>query len=166
MNRWIQILVILFSVALISGVWYQVTYSMDEASGFEIGDQDAELQLLIAYQGSPYKNRMIELITEHYFKHDIYLKGVDIGNLNLINPNHWDVIILIHTWEVWQPPKPVEEFVSDHFDPSKMIVFTTSGDGNYQMDNVDGITSASLIKEVEIDSETLIMRIDSMIQSI
>ncbi|MBT3647808.1 MAG: hypothetical protein HN542_06165 [Flavobacteriales bacterium] len=163
MNRWLLVGLVAISLLLIFGVWYKVTFSMDRASGFEIGTEDAEVQILIVYQGSPYKNRMIEIITEHYFISDVFLKGIDIEHLDLINPNHWDAVMLIHTWEVWQPPEEIERFINAHYDPLKMVVHTTSGNGNRKMDSVDALTSASVIDSVYTDTKRALEKLDSLI---
>ena len=107
---------------------------------------------------------MIEIITEHYFRNDVYLKGIDLQYLSVINPNHWDAIMLIHTWEVWQPPKEIEEFITTHYDQRKMVVLTTSGDGNYHMPQVDAITTASIIDSVSYDTKVALAKLDSILQ--
>lgn len=131
-------------------IWYNYEYSMTLAEAYELNTKTAKNKLLIATQGSEFKDNVTEGIIERVENDNLYIKVIDISGLNEVNPKDYNAIVIIHTWENWQPPESVETFIKrtkKHKD--KIIVLTTSGDGTYKMDDVDAITGESRIEEVD-----------------
>lgn len=151
---------LLFFVVLI---WYWVTFSMDKARPFEIGREDAPQSLLIAYQGSVYKNSVVEQIAEHFSTSDVYIKGIDIEYLSNVNPDDYNAIFITHTWQVWQAPEVVERFVDDHPMMRHYVLLCTSGSGDGQLENVDAITSASVLTSAHEEANNAILILEELI---
>ncbi|MEL6926704.1 MAG: hypothetical protein AAFO94_21875, partial [Bacteroidota bacterium] len=111
---------------------------------FEVNDPQLDTKLLIATQGSAYKDAVVAEVVSHFRKHPIYIKVIDVYELPNTALPPWDAIALIHTWEIWRAPAPVRHFFQQSPDLSKLAVHVTSGDGHYKMEGVDAITGASV----------------------
>ncbi|MFD2564393.1 hypothetical protein [Aquimarina rubra] len=154
MGRSGKIIVIILSVVVIfflSATWYKYEYSMEEAKAFELNDPTLDQKLLIATQGSEFKDAITNGLVHHYKSDAIFIKVIDISSLEQINPENYTAVVLIHTWENWKPPYAVRLFIertSEYKD--KIIVLTTSGEGTYQMKEVDAITGESNLEEAPV----------------
>ena len=156
---------ILIAIVLISafGYWYKLSFSMDEATKFTRGHATASQRLLFAYQGSPYKYALIEGITNHFASDDFYLVGMDVSGLNDVDPKDWTAVLICHTWEMWQPPKSVKSFTEKYPEANNVVYFTTSGDGNYKLNGIDAITSASDLNVLEKDINSAVIKLEERI---
>jgi hypothetical protein len=145
-------------------VWYKVTYSMDEAASYEINSPTNQTKLLIATQGSEFKNAITENIVNYYKKDSLYIKVIDVSLLDKINANKFNAIFLFHTWENLKPPIEVEKFIeSNKALKSKIIIYTTSGNGSYKMENVDALTGESNIEDVKKVSNQITRKLDDLL---
>lgn len=143
-SKTISWILIVLSIIGLFAVWYDWQYSMDKAEEYQINASSADYSLLIATQGSEYKNSVTESIVEALSPEGIYINVIDVHNLKNQDPNDYNGIVIIHTIEMYKAPKCATEFVAKT-DRSKIFALATSGDGEYKMENVDGITSASPI---------------------
>lgn len=141
-------LMILFFVFL---VWYQHTYSMDFVAPYEINSPKLKRTLLIASQGSYFKDSVTSGIVDYYQTDSIHIKIIDISALDTVKVNDYNAILIIHTWETWNPPIAVKTFINRTKKyASKIVVLTTSGDGNYKMEGVDALTGESVVADVPL----------------
>ena len=144
--------------------WYKYTYSMDEVSPFEINASTYQTKLLIATQGSEFKNSLTNNIINYYRKDSIYIKVIDVSKLNEIDLKKFKTILLIHTWENLKPPVEVEKFIEINTKiKKKIIIYSTSGNGSYKMEHVDALTGESNIEDVEKVSDQIIKKIDALL---
>ena len=131
---------------IILSLWYSITFSMDVVQAYDVNDPTLEKKLLIATQGSDFKNAVTSAVVERYKKNSIYIKVIDVTSLDTINPKPFNAILIIHTWEYWKPPKAVSTFTErakEYHD--KMYFLATSGDGNYKIDGVDALSGESIL---------------------
>ena len=145
-------------------IWYTERYGMNKVAPFEINDASLDNRILIATQGSTYKNRVVADILSSFHYDSIYIKVVDVNELGKETIN-WDAMVILHTWEIGEPPKAVTEFVSKINDQTQLIIISTSGSGEEYMEGVDGISSASLIHEIPNQVQIIVDRIYELIQS-
>ena len=138
------------------------TYSMKTAREYEINARTASKKVLIATQGSDYKDAVVSGIVEFLKAEAVHLKVIDISSLS-DSPMEWDAIIILHTWEFSRPPAAVEQFLQSYGAPDEVIVVTTSTYGNEKIENVDGITSASRIEDVTTDVQAITARLEEII---
>jgi len=125
-------------------IWYDWTYSMDVVESYEINEPTAEHSILIATQGSTYKNEVTKLIVEDVGALDLFVKVIDVTKLSGEQAGQYDAYVIIHTIEMYKAPKPALDF-AEKVPKSKLLGIATSGDGIYHMEGVDGVTSASVI---------------------
>jgi hypothetical protein len=79
-----------------------------------------------------------------------------------VKVDDWDAIVVLHTWENWQAEATTKLFIEQQTKLNKIIVLTTSGDGNLKMKGVDAITSASLLQDVAKHVDIISRRIDKL----
>lgn len=159
---WFVLLVL--GLLLCLALWYKVAYSMDTAKSYEIRNNTSSKTLLIATQGSDFKNSVVQEVITHFKRDSINIKVIDISGLNTIDANSYTAILLVHTWENWKPPVQIENFIhrtKQHQD--KIVVITTSGDGSYRMEDIDAITGASLPENILPMAEESIKRLQTVL---
>ncbi|MFC4634629.1 hypothetical protein ACFO3O_11960 [Dokdonia ponticola] len=153
-----------FGLLFFLGVWYRYTYSMDLAASMEINSPNLKQKILIATQGSEFKDKVTFDILEHYKSRPIFIKVIDVTGLPNVDPKEYNAIIVIHTWENWKPPLTVEKFIKRTMPyKEKIVVLTTSGKGSYKMEDIDAIAGESIIKNAEEFSDKIISRVDTIL---
>lgn len=152
-----RIILIVGAILLLLAIWYKYTYSMDVASEYGINNPTFQKKLLIATQGSNFKDAITNSLVDNYKQDSIYIKVIDISSLQKVALENYNAIVLIHTWENWKPPSEVKLFIDKNIAfQDKMIVMTTSGEGSFKMKNVDAITGESKLENVEFYSNKII----------
>ncbi len=132
-------------------LWYQNKYAMGVAESYHINADQLNKTLLIATQGSNFKNKITSGIVNYYKADSLHIQVVDISSLDTLKVKNYNAIFIIHTWETWNPPVAVEKFIKrTKKEAYKIVVFTTSGDGKYKMEGVDAITGESKLVDVPI----------------
>ncbi|WP_347925597.1 hypothetical protein [Pontimicrobium sp. SW4] len=163
------LLLVLFTgmLLLLFGIWYKYEYSMETAKEFQVNFPDYSRKIVIATQGSDFKNAVTNKIINHFEQDSIFIKVIDVSSLSKINPKDYNAIVLIHTWENWKPPVDIEEFINrTTTDKNKIIPFTTSGQGSYKMEGVNAITGASKLEEIDSFSKAIIDKLKPLIKPI
>lgn len=132
----------------------------------DVGEPDSEERILIASQGSKFKNTLVEELSKYLEEKQVYLKIVDVTALEDVAESDWDAVILIHTTEMNKLQPDVKAYLDRVHDYSRVILITTSGPGDWKTDeyNVDIITSASKQEELPGLTEDVIKRLDLMIR--
>ena len=152
-------------ILLVFAVWYKYEYSMDKVETVQFNSPDLDLKLLIATQGSTFKNKITSNITDYYKNDSIYIKVIDVSQLPEINPINYEAIVLIHTWENWKPPKEVQSFIEKNIsNQDHIVVLTTSGKGSYKMKDMDAITGESKIENTTYYSNLIIKKLEDLIK--
>jgi hypothetical protein len=166
MTRWKKIgswILGVIMIFLLFIVWYKHTFSMKATKHFEINRPTAKNRILIAMQGSEFKDSLVnDVITELKSK-SVYISVIDVSDLSEVKEESWSAIIVIHTWENWKPQEDARLFIEKVKDKDKLIVLSTSGQGSYKIEGVDGITSASKLNEVSNKSKEITERLTKLI---
>ncbi len=140
-------LIILFLIAF--GVYLFVNIQ-DVAEAFEVGSPDSGRKILIATQGSEYKNLMVDTLTSRLEGEDVYISVIDISGLSEIGQKDWDAEIIIHTTEGYRLPEVVKEYLGRVENPDEVLLLITSGSGEWKPEDckVDVLTSASKVADI------------------
>lgn len=145
-------------------VWYQYKYSMDVVAPYTINAPTLEKKLLIATQGSDFKDKVTSGIIDHYKTDSVYIEVVDVESLNVIDPNDFNALVIIHTWENWKPPLSVQSFIEKYGNENdNIVVFTTSGDGDYTMNDVDAIAGESKLDDAPLYINKILDRLNMLL---
>lgn len=154
------------AVTVLLGLTFYVylrNHAMGPVEPREFGERGRGPAALIATQGSAYKDAIVDTLTQHLQATPLYLRVVDISQLTSVDEREWDAIVLLHSWERWQPPPAVQQFVERLKERGKLVVLTTSGSGDSRMACVDAVTSASELSRAHGDAEELLGRVERVL---
>ena len=156
-------LIILFVIAF--GI-YLFLNIQDIAEAFEVGSPDSGRKILIATQGSEYKDLMVDTLTARLKGEDVYISVIDISGLKEINEKDWDAEVIIHTTEAWELPDPVKEYLNRIENPDEVILLITSGGGEWKPEDckVDILTSASKVADIPGKASIIENKINSLFE--
>ncbi len=156
-------LIVLF--VIIFGI-YLLVNRQSVAEPFEVGSPDSGRRILIATQGSDYKNLMVDTLVSRLKGEDAYISVIDISGLNEINQEDWDAEIIIHTTEAWKLPESVKEFLQEIENPDEVILLVTSGGGKWKPEDceVDVLTSASKVADIPEKADIIENKIGSLFE--
>lgn len=162
-RKYAMVLVVIICIIFTVLIWYKYQYSMDFAKTFTVTVPQAKHKLLIATQGSPYKNAVVDGVLEAAKERLMTVEVIDVSLLSRINLEDWSAIVIIHTWENWQPQVDAAQFAQNHPDTDKLIFLSTSGQGDLKIPRVDAITSASSLVDVPKHVAEIVHRMDAML---
>ena len=154
MKKWIKILIAIVAtpVLLFAGLLlaYILMNSQEIIEPFEHGNSNAEKRILIASQGSEFKNMLVQSLIDQLESNQNYFSVIDCTTLDNENDENWDVIIIIHTLQIHEMPKEAKVFLSKVKDISKIMLVSTSGAGDDKVEDLklDAISSASRITAI------------------
>ena len=130
---------------------------------YEVNQPNLEKKILIATQGSKYKDSMVSLLVNTLRSYPVYIKVIDVSDLNSIIEDEWTAILLLHTWENREPQQDAKQFLDRSQNFGKIIVLATSANGDLMIEGVDGITSASMLTGIPRDLEIIMTRMEELI---
>ncbi|MCK5443887.1 MAG: hypothetical protein KAJ23_18540 [Maribacter sp.] len=168
--KWYKIVVWVFvafiGLFFIFAVWYKYEYSMEMVQPYEINTPDLGSTLLIATQGSIFKDAVTEGIINHYKSDSIFIKVIDVSSLENADTSNFDAMLILHTWEYGKPPEILQSFIDKNSAiKNKIVVLATSGEGSEKMENVDAIAGESLVKDVPFYTDKIIQKLDRLFNS-
>ncbi len=164
MKRVIYAMVFVLIAIALFAIWYKATYSMGIAASYELNDPGLEKRLLIVTQESPFKKALTEDIVNRIKGEPVYIRVIDVTELNGVDPTTWTAMVVMHTWEIGEPEEHAAAFVT-RAPRRNTIVITTSGGGDQMIAGVDGITAASKMEDVSRLAATVVDRINALINN-
>jgi hypothetical protein len=144
-------------------VWYRIHFAMAPVQGFAVNDASAERHVLIATQGSEFKDRIVAGIVERLRPRSIFIQVIDVNALPGIDVGEWDAILVLHTIEYGNAPDAAQSFVDGAGGTGKIVVLSTSGAGDFTMEGIDAIASASRITDVPARVDELLERVETVL---
>ena len=168
----IKIIKILFIVILsfivlsvISLLSFKVIFSQKKIESFEINDVNFDRHILIASQGSKFKVQLVKDIIDVLNDEKVYIKIIDVSLLNTINYTDWESIIIINAIERSKHAESVDQFIKRNNSGNKIILVATSGSGNFKVKgyNIDAISTASRMKNIDNIKNLVIDKINSVL---
>ena len=116
-----------------------------QADSFEIRSSNPTKKILIATQGSDFKNSLVKTLCDSLKKTSLFIKGIDVGELEKVNEKEWDKILIINSFLI-RLNKDVNRFANRSVTPENILLFITSGGADWQPQpdlKIDAVTSAS-----------------------
>jgi hypothetical protein len=144
---------------------YRYQHSMSVAHSLTAGDASLSRRVLIATQGSAFKDTLVAGIVAELKPQAVYVRVIDISALPTVRENEWTAIVMLHTWEFGKPPSNAQAFVDGMRDKRKLIVVTTSGSGREKIGGVDAISSASVVRDVPALLAEITPRLDALLKN-
>lgn len=159
------IITLLIGLFLIIHYWYNNNYSVEIIRPDEGSIHKIDRKLLIATQGSPFKDSVVAVISEHYKSFPIEVEVIDVRLLSNKDVEDFDVIFIMYRWEAGAPPEVVQSFMEKNLNlKDKILVMSTSWNGLEKVKNIDAITGASIVQNVPIITSKIIKRIDRLLK--
>lgn len=161
----ILIIALLIGLGLLLLYWYKQNYSVETTQTYVVNSPGLDRKLLIATQGSPFKDSITAVITNRYNSDSVVVEVIDVKALANTDVEYFDAILLIYRWEAGAPPETVQSFLNDNSRlKNKMVVLTTSWNGLEKVKDIDAITGASIVKDVPIFTQKIIKRLDRLLK--
>lgn len=167
MKTWKKVLLSITALALVLFAflsWYKFHYSMKPVEAFAVNNPGLAQHVLIATQGSAYKDAIVAGLVADLRTRPVYIRVIDVSGLSEVREQDWDVIVVLHNWENWKPQPDAAAFINRVADKNKLIVVSTSGDGDMKIEGVDAITSASRLSDVPAHLALIQKRINALLQ--
>ncbi|PKA84503.1 hypothetical protein ATE92_2695 [Ulvibacter sp. MAR_2010_11] len=161
-------LLFIFSFAMLLfafAIWYKVAYSMEVAEIKLVNSTSLHTKILVASQGSDFKEAVVINIINFYKKDSIHIKKIDVSQLQQVQAQNYSAIIILHTWEYGKPPRGVTQFITENEQlKHKMIVYATSGAGSNKIEGIDAMSGESIIEKASDVSDTIIEKIEYILK--
>jgi hypothetical protein len=150
-----RILIIIAAVVILLVVIFGIYLLMHRQGVIKsstIVNPAASKSVLIASQGSNFKNALVDSITTQLKNKPLSVKVIDVTTLNDIKETDFSAFVIIHTTEKFVMQPDVKKFMDRVKDMKKVLLVTTSGSGDWKTKdyNVDVITSASRKPELQV----------------
>ena len=138
---------------------------MREVPERTINAPELDRKLIIATQGSKFKDSITDGLVDHYGSDSVFIRIVDVSKLPEIRLDDYQAMVVMHTWENWKPPVAVDSFVNQlkEYEKEKIVVLSTSGQGDFKMEIVDAITGESTLEEIPKHLEAIIQKVDPLL---
>lgn len=143
MKKRFKITGITLLLLLAFALWYNHRFSMDTVDSQQVNEPTMRTHLLIATQGSEYKDAIVQGLIQEFSEDEIYISVIDVTKLAAMDSEDWNAILILHTWEMWEPQEEAAAFLAKQMDNGAIVVLTTSGEGTHHIAGVDAITGAS-----------------------
>ena len=124
---------------------YVILYYPRKAESFEINTPNPARRILIATQGSDFKDTLAKALCDSLKQSSVYIRGIDVGELAEVNDEDWDRILIVNSFII-RLNKDVDRFITRTLAPERILVFVTSGGADWLPQpefTVDALTSAS-----------------------
>ena len=166
MHRVKLIVIIGLGVLLAGGyvLWNERAHAMRVAKPSAVGEQSQPQHMLIATQGSAYKDALVAGIVAALQSRPIYIRVIDVSALRDIQEKEWNAIIIVHTWEFGHAQADAKRFVDRVSNKRKLIVVTTSGSGREKLPGVDAISAASVMDNTPARVTEIVERTNAILQ--
>lgn len=121
--------------------------------------------ILIASQDSDFKDAVVARITSTLDLLQLSYKVTDVSTLKKVDEDEWDAIVIVQTVKMGKINKHVRRYLDDALDLDKIVLVTTAGSGDPRTDawDVDTITCASKMEELENILEQVLMRLEMIV---
>lgn len=132
---------------------------------FDVGDPQLAQRVLIASQGSDFKNALVESLTAHLQEQKVFIKVIDVTGLGAVNEDEYEAVVLIHTVEQWKLHPDVKAYLDRTKDLDKIVLVSTSGSGDWKTKDydVETVTSASKTEEFSTLIPLILERLDAIL---
>ncbi|KPJ48402.1 hypothetical protein AMJ40_07555 [candidate division TA06 bacterium DG_26] len=150
---------------IIIGVWL-LLHRQGVMEPFQVNSPTMERRVLIAAQGSDFKEALVDSLVTHLRGKSVYISVVDVTTLATVDEEEWDALVIIHTVEQWKLQSDVNAYLDRAEDLDKVLLITTSGSGQWRTEeyDVDVITSASKRDELHALVPDILKWLDELLE--
>ncbi|MDA3884891.1 MAG: hypothetical protein PF638_04785 [Candidatus Delongbacteria bacterium] len=129
---------------------YMMMYSQGVIEPFEAGEKASSEKVLIASQGSDYKNMFVKKIIEKLKNDSLFIKVIDVTEIEKENIDDFKAVLIINSIEMYDMQENAKGFLSSG-NSDKVIMLATSGNGSMgpKDNSIDAITTASTVENID-----------------
>lgn len=155
MKRWMKIVLWIIGIptVLLAGllISYIIVNKQKVIEPFQVGNSKAKYKILIASQGSEFKEKLVNRFIKELTSDSTFIFVVDCTQLKDEYLTGWDAYVLIHTMQIHKMTKEADLFLHKMPNLDKVALVSTSGAGdeNYTKLDVDGISTPSRIIAID-----------------
>jgi hypothetical protein len=141
---------VIVGLLVIAAVGYRVMFSQGVATSFEVNNPDLETKVLIATQGSNFKDALVSGIIEELKTKAVYIKVIDVTALSKRKEEEWNAVLVLSTCQSQTLQAETMAYLQQAKELEKHVVLITSGAGDWQPKEApfDSISSASKMANV------------------
>ncbi|MBC6298263.1 hypothetical protein HCJ45_14210 [Listeria sp. FSL L7-1517] len=142
----ISLIIVGIAVVIFAGVMlsYRFLKSMDVTPNTEINESATGDHVLLATQGSDFKDSVIDQIEQDMANKNVHISIMDTTKLDKVSADDYDKVVLFTTVQSDDIPENVTTFMNDNKDKSIHIAVTAdSGRWDKQPKDIDAISEAS-----------------------
>jgi hypothetical protein len=136
MKKGIKITLIVAGVLVglcgIVAIGYRVMFTQGVATSFEVNTPDLETKVLIATQGSNFKDGLVSGITEELKIQPVYMKVIDVTALPDIKEEQWNAVVVLSTCQSGALQAQTMTYLRQAKALEKHVVLITSGAGDWK----------------------------------
>lgn len=138
-----------FAVAAVFALWYLIEFYPRTARSFEINSRELPTRILVASQGSEFKNGLVAAVCDLLEPLPVYVKVIDVGGLDDIDTAEWDKILVINTAMMNRMSGPARRLVERDEDLNNVLLLVTSGGADFNPAGleVDALSGASRLED-------------------
>ncbi len=139
------------ALAVAAAAWYVIEFYPRTAEAFEINTRDQPTRILLATQGSEFKDGLVMAICDSLRTQPVYIKVVDVGGLDDIDTAAWDKVLVINTAMMNIMSGPARRLVARGEGLDNVLLFVTSGGADFKPADlaVDALSGASRLVDTE-----------------
>ena len=155
----IGLIIVLFGFGAFVAI-YMALYTQGVIESFEAGEKSSNERILIASQGSDYKNIFVEKVIEKLKNDSLFIKVIDVTEIEKENIDDFKVILIINSIEMYDMQENAKGFLSG-VNTDKVIMLATSGNGAMgpKDNSIDAITTASSVETIDEKVDEVMKRI-------
>jgi hypothetical protein len=160
------VVVSLVMLAAIGLAGYKLIYSQGIAEAFEMNSPELETRVLIATQGSAFKDAVVDNVTETLVQKPVYIKIIDVTALPDIQTDQWSALVFITTCQSSELQKDVQTALKQVKTLENVVLLTTSGSGTWAPEEFafDSISSASRKHKIQPLATEILKRLDEILE--
>jgi len=143
-------------------LWYAGGRPSEGPEAASAGLDEAVPRVLIASQKSEFKNAVVKHLEASLEERPVFYETVGISALGNVDEGEWDAIVIVQCVKMGTINGHVKSYLDRSQDLSKVVLITTCQAGDPKTDawDVDSITSASKMDEVEPVIEGALSQLD------
>jgi len=171
MKKWLKILIAVIATPIvllfIFACYYVITNWQGVIEPYQVGNQDSQYKVLIASQGSEFKDKLLLELVQQLKSDTVYMSIVDCTSLAEEAVTDWDAIVIIHASQAHGMPKSARAFLESFPDHSKVILVTTSGGGDEKINEfeVDAVSTASRLSSTDMISDWAVAKVKHILSN-
>jgi len=133
------------ALAVAFSLWYLIKFYPRTAESFEINSPDQPTRILVATQGSEFKDALVAAVCDRLRKQPVHVKVIDVGGLGEVDTDEWNKVLVVNTAMMNIMSGPVRRLVARGEGLDKVLLFVTSGGADFKPADltVDALSGAS-----------------------